>query len=468
MQQNKLNVLINFILNNSKHKKKFFDRFEIDSRKINNNQVFLSVDNDVAKNSKNIKNAIKNNASAVITFSPFSRINKRTIIPFLVVENLKEIYYKIYLKTIENYNHRAKTIGITGTNGKTSTVLLLANALTNLKKKVGVISSEGIGIYPKLKENNYTTPTIDIIYKSYDNFLNNQCDYIIFECSSQGLHQGRLKGIFFDYSLITNIFSDHLDYHKTFKEYINSKLSILNQSKVAILNYDSPTLKKIDLSIFKETKIHYVSDNIKGQDIIQNINSFQAKERTKKFHSSSILLIKSIMKLERFTDVSIKKSLTNLSTVKGRRNIIFTKTKGTYIIDYAHTAQSYKEIYKDFNTNGSVTTLFGCGGDRDKTKRKITAKIVDKYSSNIFITEDNSRSEKFTTIVKDILEGINRNSHYTIQKSRKKALKKLFIQSKRNDINFILGKGSENYIVKGKQKIKHNDISYILDMIKKT
>ena len=173
------------------------------------------------------------------------------------------------------------------------------------------------------------------------------------------------------------------------------------------------------------------------------------------------------MKLEGITHVSIKKSLTNLSTVKGRRNIIFTKTKGTYIIDYAHTAQSYKEIYKDFNTNGSVTTLFGCGGDRDKTKRKITAKIVDKYSSNIFITEDNSRSEKFTTIVKDILEGINKNSHYTIQKSRKKALKNLFIKSRHNDINFILGKGSENYIVKGKQKIKHNDISYILDMIKK-
>ncbi len=467
MQQNKLNVLIKFILNNSKHKKKFFDRFEIDSRKITSNQVFLSLDDNAIKNSKHIKNAIKNNASGIVTILPFLRKDKKTILPFLVVDDLKEIYYKIFLKSLEKYKKFPKIIGITGTNGKTSTVLLLANALTNVKKKVGLISSEGIGVYPKLKENNYTTPTIDIIYKSYDNFLNSRCDYMIIECSSQGLHQDRLKGIFFDYSIITNIFSDHLDYHKTLKSYVNSKLSIINQSKVAILNSNSAILKKIDHSRFKGAKIRYILDDTKKLDNYPKINSNYNKKKTNKFHISSILFIKSIMKLEGFKDYTIQKSLSSLSSVKGRRNVIYTENKGTYVIDYAHTAQSYKDIYKEFNTNKTVTTLFGCGGDRDTTKREITARIVDKYSSSIFITEDNSRSEKFTTIVKDILKGINKKSNFIIEESRKNALKKLFLQSKSNDINFILGKGSENYIIRGKQQIKHNDMNFILDMLKR-
>ena len=467
MQQNKLNVLIKFILNNSKYKKKFFDRFEIDSRKITTNQVFLSIDDNPIKNSKHIKNAIKNNASGIVTILPFLRKDIKSTLPFLVVEDLKEFYYKIFLKYLEKYKHYPKIIGITGTNGKTSTVLLLANALTNAKKKVGLISSEGIGVYPKLKENNYTTPTIDVIYKSYDNFLNSRCDYIIIECSSQGLHQDRLKGIFFDYSIITNIFSDHLDYHKTLKSYVNSKLSIINQSKVAILNYDSAILKKIDYSRFKETKIHYISNGTQKLDNHPNMNSSYTNNKANRFHISSVLFIKSIMKLEGFKDHAIQKSLLNLTTVNGRRNVIYTENKGTYIIDYAHTAQSYKDIYKEFNTNKPITTLFGCGGDRDKTKRKITARIVDKYSSNIFITEDNSRAEKFTTIVKDILKGINKKSHFIIQKSRKNALKSLFKKSRSNDMNFILGKGSENYIIRGKQKIKHNDMNFILDMLKR-
>ncbi len=467
MQLSKLNVLIEFIRNNSKYKKIFFDRFEIDSRKIKDNQVFISVGENVTKNTQNIKNAIKNNASGIITFSKFSRKDTKTTIPFLLIEDLKNIYYKIFSKSLEKHNHHSKVIGITGTNGKTSTVMLLANAFANIKKKVGVISSEGIGVYPILKENKYTTPPIDIIYESYDKFLDSRCDYIIIECSSQGLHQGRLKGIFFDYSIITNIYSDHLDYHKTLNRYINAKLSIIKQSKITILNHDSPILKRIKKSMLKKAKIDYVCKDLNYPDKFITLNSAYKKGEIKKFHMSSILFIDKIMKYEGFSNNVIQKSISKLSAVNGRRNIIHTKDKGTYIIDYAHTAQSYEDIYKDFNTNKSVTTLFGCGGDRDNTKREVTARIVDKYSSNIFITEDNSRTEKFTKIVKDILKGINKNTQYMIYESRKKALRSLFLQSKSHDINFILGKGSESYIIRGKKKIKHNDINYIMDMIKK-
>tara|TARA_B100000900_G_scaffold401918_1_gene407140 strand:- start:110 stop:1516 length:1407 start_codon:yes stop_codon:yes gene_type:complete len=467
MQKNKLDVLLNFIINNSKYKKKIYDRFQIDSRRIGNNQVFLSLDDDAANNLKNIKNAIKNNASAIVTSLKILRKDLKTSIPFIIIKDLKNIYYKIYLELVKSHKTETKIIGITGTNGKTSTSLLLANALSNIKKKVGVITSEGIGVYPTLKENDYTTPTLDIIYKSIDRFLSLRCDYIIIECSSQGLHQGRLKGIIFDYSIITNIYSDHLDYHKTIKRYINSKLMILNQSKLVFLNYLSPILKKLDFSKFKKTKVEYIAHD---KDYIECINKMYhnfVNDNAKNFHISSLLFVKSIMKAEGIKDYLIKKSISNLRVIKGRRNIIHTKKKGIFIIDYAHTTQSYEEIYNEFDTKKSITTLFGCGGDRDKTKRKNTGRIVDRYSSSIFITEDNSRSEEFILIARDILKGIKKKSKCIIEKSRKKALKKLIIQSRSHDINFILGKGNESYIIRGKQKIRHNDMKYIMDMVKK-
>ena len=467
MKKNKLDVLLSFILNNSKYKKKIYDRFQIDSRKVEKNQVFLSLNDNRAKNLKNIDNAIKNNASAIVTSLKISRKDIKTIIPFLIIEDLKNIYYKIYLDTIKEHNSKTKIIGITGTNGKTSTTLLLANALHNTGKKVAIISSEGIGFYSKLKENNYTTPTIDIIYKSYDKFLSLSCDYIIIECSSQGLHQGRLKGICFDYSIITNIYSDHLDYHKTLKRYINSKLLILDQSKVAFINYQSPILKRLDLSKYKKTKIQYI---LRDKDHIESINKLRKdyiRNNDKNFHISSLLFTKSIMSAEGIKEYIIKNSISNLKEVEGRRNIILTKKKGTFIIDYAHTNQSYADIYQDFNTDKPITTLFGCGGDRDKTKRKITGRIVDRYSSRIFITEDNSRSEEFNLIAKDILRGIKKKSKCIIEKSRKNALRRLITQSRSRDMNFILGKGNESYIIRGKQKIRHNDMKYIMEMIKK-
>ena len=467
MKKNKLDVLLSFILNNSEYKKKIYDRFQIDSRNIKKNQVFLSLDDNNIKNLKNINNAIKNNASAIVTSSKISRKDIKTTIPFLIIKDLKDIYYEIYIDTIKKHNSKTKIIGITGTNGKTSTTLLLANALQNAKKKVAVISSEGIGIYSTLKENNYTTPTIDIIYKSYDKFISLSCDYIIVECSSQGLHQGRLKGIIFDYSIITNIYSDHLDYHKTIKNYINSKLLILDQSKVAFINYQSPILKRIDFSKYKKTKIEYIQHN---RDCIESINKIHKdyiRDNNKNFHISSLHFAKCIMNAEGIKDHIIKNSISNLNVIEGRRNIIRTKKKGIFIIDYAHTNQSYADIYKDFNTDKPITTLFGCGGDRDKTKRKITGRIVDRHSSRIFITEDNSRSEEFILIARDILEGIKKKSKCIIEKSRKKALKKLIIQSRSHDMNFILGKGNESYIIRGKQKIRHNDMKYIMEIIKK-
>ena len=459
MQHNtKYNQVLRFIEQNSSNNKCLLDRFSIDSRQIKKDQVFISLASNISKNIKNIKHAISRGAYAFITTCPISRRDIITCNPYLVIKEMNQVIIDLYITELKDLSKRTTLIGITGTNGKTSTSLVLAQALTLQNKRVGIISSEGIGVYPHLKHSAYTTPPIDTNYKSLKNFLTKKCDYIIIECSSQGLHQGRLDVLIFNYSLITNIHQDHIEYHKSQKNYINSKLKILNQSLTKILNYDSLNLKNIDAKKFNCRRLFYISQKkIKNKKVL-NTTFKPPSKNTSSFNIYTLMMVAAIMKFEKFNEVQINKSISNLSPVLGRRHFITTKDKGVFIIDYAHTVEAYRELFKEICTNKETTTLFGCGGDRDKSKRRITGGIVDQYSTNIIITEDNSRSEKFSSIYRDIREGIKDTKKITIIKSRKKAIKHMFNMSSSNKLNFILGKGNENFIYENNKIIKHNDI----------
>ena len=476
---NNLIHLEKFIISNSKRSIRFSDRFCIDSRRVKSGQIFISVDSDKSRNLKNIKNAISNGASGFVTEYIFKRKELKTPIPFFIQKKINNIYHMLFNIDLSGYKHKVKTIGITGTNGKTSSVLLLAQSLTYLKKKVGVITSEGCGIYPALEGSDYTTPPIDIIYKYYTNFVSDECDYIIIECSSQGLHQERVKGLLFDYACITNIHNDHLDYHKTTKNYINSKLLLLKQSKKAILNYDSSIIIKNNFDKPRNIELFYFSkSSYKNKKILSTYkkdNKISIRNQDLKldkivkncFNIYSLLMVCSILKLENYGMKLINSSINALSELPGRRQVIRTKNKGTFIIDYAHTTQSFRDIFAEFSSYGHTTTLFGCGGDRDPLKRSDIAKIVDRNSSFSIITEDNSRTEKLSSIINNIKSGFYNKKRYIVIKSRKKAIKYLFTISSKKDINFILGKGNENYLIKNNSKVKHNDVIYLNNLINK-
>ena len=261
-EHDKLNLCVKFILCNTTNEKYLSDRFAVDSRRIKKNQIFISLHSDFFQNLKNIQDAIKKGASAFITSHHINRKDINSCIPYLIIKDLDYLFIKLLKYDYhKESNLKPCIIGITGTNGKTSTTLFLAQALKAQDKKIGIISSEGIGVYPYLLKNDYTTPPIDIIYRSLLRFRSQGCHYIIIECSSQGLHQGRIKGITLDYALITNIDKDHIDYHKSLKNYIKSKLKIINQSINSILNYDSKYLKVIDENNFKSSNIFYISKN---------------------------------------------------------------------------------------------------------------------------------------------------------------------------------------------------------------
>jgi UDP-N-acetylmuramoyl-L-alanyl-D-glutamate--2,6-diaminopimelate ligase len=474
-----LDLLKRFIALNGDNSKNLYDKISIDSREVRPGQVFLSLDINQHKNLINIKHAIKNGACAFVSSFQFNRTQINSSVPYFIQKDLKGSIYKLYKNNLKKNNFKIKTIGVTGTNGKTSTVLLLAQSLTNLKKKVGVISSEGIGLYPLLKKNDYTTPPIDIIYKNYSDFIAKKYDYVIIESSSQGLDQGRLKGICFDYSFITNIYSDHLDYHKNIKSYAIAKLSIIQQSKCAILNNDSDILMK-ELSTKDKIKYAFISNDVRNKKnclityndekkniCISNKTIKLTEYNIINFNIYSLLFICAFLYLEDYKNNTIKKVINNLNPLPGRRQVIYTKKRGKFVIDYAHTIQSFHDIFINFNSNSNITTLFGCGGDRDKSKRKTIAKTVDNNSSLSIITEDNSRNENFLSILNDIKSGFGDKKRYIVIESRKKAIKYLFKNSKKDSLNFILGKGNEDYLLKKNKKIRHNDINYLNLLIDK-
>jgi UDP-N-acetylmuramoyl-L-alanyl-D-glutamate--2,6-diaminopimelate ligase len=462
----RLKICTNFILKNSDGARYLSDRFCLDSRRINNNQIFISLEPDMEKSITNINHAISKGASGFITPLCITRQKIRSSIPFLIERGIKKIYVELFKADFEENERKPVIIGITGTNGKTSTTLLLAQSLTHQNKKVGVISSEGSGIYPKLEENEYTTPPIDICYKYQRFFSKKKCDYVIIECSSQGLHQGRLDGIHFTYSIITNIDQDHIEYHKSLKNYINSKLKIMNQCTTSIINFDCNNLKNIDHHKHGCKNIFYISQNKSKNKKIISIPQRENIKNLENFNIYSLLMIFALMRLEKFKTPTIFESINNLNPLDGRRQIFTTNKKGDFIVDYAHTVQAYKNIYLDFNINKKICTLFGCGGDRDKIKRKIISKIVDNYSSKIIITKDNSRSEQFKKILNDILKGIKNLDKVKIIKSRKNAIKYMVQTSSDDRLNFILGKGNEDFILENNKKIKHNDVIYLKNILK--
>jgi UDP-N-acetylmuramoyl-L-alanyl-D-glutamate--2,6-diaminopimelate ligase len=235
------------------------------------------------------------------------------------------------------------------------------------------------------------------------------------------------------------------------------ELTTKDKKKYAFISNDVRNKKNCLITYNDEKKNIYISNKtIKLTEYtILNFNIY------------SLLFICAFLYLEDYKNNTIKKVINNLNPLPGRRQIINTKKRGKFVIDYAHTIQSFHDIFMNFNSNSNITTLFGCGGDRDKSKRKIIAKTVDSNSSFSIITEDNSRSENFLSILYDIKSGFGDKKRYIVIESRKKAIKYLFKNSKKDSLNFILGKGNEDYILKKNKKIRHNDINYLNLLINK-
>ena len=400
-----------------------------------------------------INEGIQNGAIGLITSNIVQKEKLNTKISYLYSHFLKK-NINIFLDYIYNQPLNNKLIiGITGTDGKTSTSCSLAKAYSLIGKKVGLISSEGNGIFPRLIKSNYTTPRSDILFELFHKFNNANVDIIIIECSSQGLEQGRVNCIKFNTSIVTNINKDHIEYHKNFSNYIKAKVKLLEMTKGKVFLNKTCKNSQLLLDYIKPSQIIYYNPFNTNQSLFEPpyglIENF--------FHTQGI---------DRKYQLKIYNTL---GKIPGRANIIRSKNNITVIVDYAHTISSFRriiEISKKELVYKSLVIVFGCGGDRDKNKRLQFGKIANKYSDKIILTDDNPRSENALQILKEINKGIKNKSKVEIIANRKNAIKKSIRLAQDGGLILLLGKGNENEIIYKKRIVKHNDIKYVKMLLK--
>ena len=427
-------------------------KLKIDSRKIEEGDTFLAIKGNNNDGHEFIYDAIKRGANKVIV--EHGNYSVETV----KVKNTKT-YLEEYLR--DNYYEKTKKIkliGMTGTNGKTTTCYLIYQALNMVKINCAYIGTLGFFLPNKEIKTNNTTPNLYELYNMLLECVDNNIEYVVMEVSSQGLDMGRVNTLLFDYVIFSNLTQDHLDYHKTIDNYLNSKLLLFNQLKdngISIINSDDKysryfmiNEKIITYGINGTYKISNIKSTLDGTKFKLNDEIYYTKliGEYNVYNLSIVIIILKLLNISKINNI-IKK----LVPPPGRMDIIKYKTNNI-IIDYAHTPDAVNKIINEVSKikHNSIITIIGCGGNRDKTKRSIMGDIATKYSDYCVFTNDNPRFENPIKILNDIVCKLDRKN-YKIIKNRKKAIKRGIHMLKKNDILLLLGKGHENYqIIKNK------------------
>ena len=441
-----------------------------------NNSVFVAIKGYKFNGIDFIEKAIKNGAKTIIYDQELTLNLSYKNINFIKVIDSKVELARLLKKFHSKYK-LPKIVAVTGTNGKTSTTNYLYQILKFNNYNTLLIGTSYVYKFfnknEKLLRTKNTTLKLTEIYKLMTEY---KYDYLIMEASSQGIEEGRLLGLEFDVVCFTNITHDHLDYHKTLDNYVNSKSKIiysLKENGILLLNYEMNYynyLKKLSLvktysySVYNEDATFFckkISDT--SYVFTSQLLKYELEFKTKllgSFNIENLLASFSIYKLLTGLDLSFVYFIDRLKMVKGRMNL-YKLNDINILIDFAHTPDGVYRVLEDINKMNyqNIITVIGCGGNKDKEKRPIIGNIVTSYSDYVIFTEDNSRTELIENIISDIVKEI-KTDNYEIIYDRKNAIDKAISISKANDIILLLGKGSEEYIERD-EFIVHSDIDYI-------
>lgn len=446
------------------------------SKKIQKGDTFIALktNND---GHKYINDAIKNGATKVV--AEYGSYPVET----LLVDNTKEYLVKFLYENYYQEIKDLKLIGITGTNGKTTTCMLLHNMLNMLGRKTAYIGTNGFYINKFIKELPNTTPEILDIYELLIEAKKEGCEFVCIEASSHGLDQKRLAGLKFNYAIFTNLTHEHLGYHKTMEKYALAKQNLfkmLRNNKYAIINNDDKykeyfLLKENNNITYSFTKGDYY---IKDYQITSSHSTFKVINKNKEYTFTTKLLGKhniynslaSIIVLNKigYSFEEINNVLTIVSGPKGRMENI-SYNNNNIIIDYAHTPDGIANVLKtakELKPN-QIITIMGCGGGTgsDREKRSTMGKLVLELSNKTIFTNDNPRDEEPNQIINDLLKE-KTNNNYIIELDRKKAIEQGIKMLTNNDILLILGKGHENYQTIGNKKTHFSDKETVEEIIK--
>ena len=448
------------------------------SKTVKEGDLFIAIQGSRKNGQSYIADAVNSGAAAIITNKSFT---ENTEIPIIKVENSRKA---LSIIASEYYCHpsRAMTlIGITGTNGKTTTSFLVKSILENANYKVAIIGTLGLIAQDFKYQKTLTTPDPIYLHKILHDLNEAGFSHVVMEVSSHALDQYRVANIEFNIAAFTNITPEHLDYHGTFEKYKNSKAKLFHllvKNSKAIINIDDDfgkvlseklSIKVIPFSRENKMGVHFktLSFSIKG--IIGIISALDEEFSIQSnlignFNSENILAAVGISYALNIKKDIIENGIKKCPLVPGRMESFILQNKGIAIIDYAHTPDSYKKVMitlKELQgNNGNIYVVFGAGGDRDKDKRPHMAQILETYAKHCFITPDNPRFEKQNQINSHIIEGFKKNE-YSIYDDRNKGIEAALKIAKEHDIVAILGKGREEYQDIQGRKTYHSDLDIL-------
>lgn len=425
-----------------------------DSRAVKPGDTFIAIPNVVRDGHDYIEQAIINGASKVIV--EHGSYSVETVRVTSTREYLKDYLYKNYYPLIKDI----KMIGLTGTNGKTTTCLMIYQILKLLKKNVAYMGTVGFFYGDVKKEVVNTTPDVDVLYNMLLEAKAHGVEYFVMEVSSHALDKDRIHGLEFDEVAFTNLTQDHLDYHKTLENYANAKKVLFTKTrnqKIAVINgddehYHNFTLEDNDNIIISDKNGDAIIDEIQFSHLGTN---FSFTYQNRKYETSlnmvgryNVYNFLTALLLVHQLGIEIEDILALSDYIEapaGRMELIKYGTNSIFV-DYAHTPDAVVNVLKsaDEFKIGRVITIIGCGGDRDATKRPIMGKEALANSDYVIYTSDNPRSEDPQAILDDITHDLT-GDNFEVVLLRDKAIEKGMSMLKENDILMILGKGHEDY-----------------------
>ncbi len=438
-------------------------------KEISKNTLFVCIDGKRLDGHSLAKTALKKGAVAVVTSRDLKLTNQ------ILVADTRKALSIIAANYYGNPAKQLKLIGITGTNGKTSTTFFIKQILESMGHKCGVIGTVENSIGESSENSVLTTPEPMELHRLLRRMADENCEYVAMEVSSQALSQQRVYGLKFSASALTNITVDHLDYHINMENYINSKLMLFRQSEFACINVDDENSRNATHSIecqvrtFSATsnRADYTAKNIVyakngveylfvGLDCIGKIN-VRIPGRFTVYNSLCATCV--LLGLGHSID-DITNAMHNITTVKGRAETVEIPRSFRVMIDYAHTPDGLYNILSCVReiTKGRVITVFGCGGDRDKSKRAEMGEIVGRYSDLAVVTSDNPRTENPLLIINDILCGMEKaKSRIAVIENRRQAIEFALSKARKGDTVLLAGKGHETYQIIGTEKIPFDE-----------
>ncbi|TDM00541.1 MAG: UDP-N-acetylmuramoyl-L-alanyl-D-glutamate--2,6-diaminopimelate ligase [Flavobacteriaceae bacterium] len=434
-----------------------------DSRKVEENDVFFAQKGTLVDGHQHIDSAIEKGAKTIVCQDLPETLHP--LVTYIVCQNTAVVLGQMASNYYQNPSAELTLVGVTGTNGKTTTTTLLHQLFRKMGYKSVLISTIKIVIEDTIIPTQHTTPDIVTLNKILRQAVDSGCTYGFMEVSSHGIHQDRIAGLHFKAGGFTNITHDHLDYHKTFKEYIETKkrfFDFLPKTSFAISNFDDKNgsvmlqntkAKTLSFALGypADYKARIIEETLGGMHLEFNKQEFWTP-LIGKFNAYNLLLVYGVCIELGLDSTEILKSLSTLNSVDGRFQTVRSEKSGTLgIVDYAHTPDALQNVLDTIHQikkqDQKIITVMGCGGNRDKEKRPVMGHVAGKNSDTCILTSDNPRDEDPKQILEEIKAGLVLNglTNFLVIENREEAIKTAVMLSGKNDIILVAGKGHETY-----------------------